>query len=191
MSTNRKRNRFLNAKRHGTSYKMKPEGNGFMGTHKQGQWEYRPEMNENNPKVALTNEQRETSGPDDPLDRGRMVYVDEIRITSSTQIAGSMAAIRSDFIERYPKSVREQFPGRAAYFVRPIPEGPLPAFILAVALVCYQPTSDTTADSFDVVVSWSSDDLDSNPAELIKRGISDIEWPDPADKNGKGRRPAV
>jgi hypothetical protein len=40
MSTQRKRNRFLNAKR---------------------QWEYRPEMkNENNPKVALTNERRET-----------------------------------------------------------------------------------------------------------------------------------
>jgi len=57
-----------------------------------------------------------------------------------------------------------------------LPEGPLPAFIFMVALVCYQHTSDTTADFFDVVVSWSSDDLDSGLAELIERGISDIEW---------------
>jgi len=165
-------------------------------------------MNENNPKVALTNEQRESlagtldvfaealreprelraadfrdiiaevrhyqqsptpsqPGPDYPLDRGRMVYVEEIRIISSTQI---------DAIERYPKTVREQFPGRAVYRVRPIPEGQLPAFIFMVSLVCYQPTSDTTADLFELVVSWSSDDLDSNLPELIEREIRDIEW---------------
>jgi hypothetical protein len=163
-------------------------------------------VNENNPEVALTNEQRETlagtldvfaealrerrilraadfrdiiaevrhyqqsptpnyPGPDYHLDRGRLVYVEEIRIISSTQI-----------IERYPKSVREQFPGRAVYRVRPIPEGQLPAFIIMVALVCYQPTSDTTADLFELIVSWSSDDLDSNLPELIEREIRDIEW---------------
>ena len=124
-------------------------------------------MNENNPKVALTNEQRETlagaldifaealrerrelrvrdfqdiagevrhfqqspnsshPGPDDPLDRGRMVSVDEIRIMTSTQIAGREAPTHDDLVKRYPKSVREQFPRRAAYFVRPIPEGPCP-----------------------------------------------------------------
>jgi hypothetical protein len=33
MSTQRKRNRFLNTKRDGTSYKMKPEENGSTGTH--------------------------------------------------------------------------------------------------------------------------------------------------------------
>ena len=103
------------------------------------------------------------------------MYVDEIRITSSTHIAGRQAPPRDDVVKRYPKSVREQFPGRAVYSVRPIPEGPLPAFIFMVALVCYQP-SDTTADFFDLVVSWSSDDLDSSLAELIERGISDIEW---------------
>lgn len=174
-------------------------------------------MTENNPKVALTNEQRETlagtldifakalrerrelrvrdfqdladevrhfqqssspshPGANDPLGRGRMVYVDEIRITTPTQIAGREAPSRDDIVKLYPKSVREKFPGRAAYFVRPIPDGPLPAFIFTVALVCYQPTSDTTADFFDLVVSWSSDDLDSSLAELIERGISDIEW---------------
>ncbi len=92
-----------------------------------------------------------------------MVYVEEIRITSSTlgYIGGSKEAIRNDVIERYPKSVREQFPGRAAYLVRPIPEGALPAFIFTVALVCHQPISDTTADFLDLIVSWSSDDLDS------------------------------
>jgi hypothetical protein len=174
-------------------------------------------VNENNPKVALTNEQRETlagtldifaealrerrelraadfrdiiaevrhfqqspapsqPGPDDPSDRSRMVYVQEIRITASTQIAGSKGANRTDAIERYPKTVREQFPGRAVYRVRPIPEGQLPAFIFMVALVCYQPTSDTTADVFELIVSWSSDDLDSNLPELIEREIRDIEW---------------
>src|ERR1039458_5331635 len=138
-------------------------------------------MNENNPNVALTNEQRETlagtldifaealrerrelraadfrdiiaevrhfqqsptpsqPGPDYPLDRGRMVYVEEIRIISLTQIIGSEGADRADAIERYPKTVREQFPGRALYRVRPIPEGELPSFIFVVALVCYQPT---------------------------------------------------
>jgi hypothetical protein len=34
MSTQRKRNRFPNAKQDGASYKMKPEGNGSTGTHK-------------------------------------------------------------------------------------------------------------------------------------------------------------
>jgi hypothetical protein len=110
------------------------------------------------------------------LDRGRLVLVQEIRIISSTQIAGSKDAIRDDVVKRYPKSVREQFPGRAAYFVRPIPEGELPAFIFMVALVCYQPTSDATADFFDLVVSWSSDDLDSSLPKLIEREIRDIEW---------------
>ena len=174
-------------------------------------------VNENNPKVALTKEQRETlagtldifaealrepreiraadfrdiiaevrhyqqsptpsqPGPDYPLDRGRMVYVEEIRIISSTQIVGSEGANRTDAIERYPKTVREQFPGRAVYRVRPIPDGEVPKFIFMVALVCYQPTSDTTADLFELVVSWSSDDLDSSLPELIEREIRDIEW---------------
>ena len=173
-------------------------------------------MNENNPKVALTNDQRESlagtldvfaealrerrelraadfgdiiaevrhfqqsptpchPGPDYPLDRGRMVYIEEIRI-SLTQIAGSKGANRSDAIERYPKTVREQFPGRALYRVRPIPEGELPAFIFMVALVCCQPVSDAAIDSFRLVVSWSSDDLDSSLADKIEREVSDIEW---------------
>jgi hypothetical protein len=104
-----------------------------------------------------------------------MVYVEEIRIIPSTQVAGSEAATRDDVVKRYPKFVREQFPGRAVYRVRPIPEGERPAFIFMVALVCYQPTSDTTADLFELIVSWSSD-LDSNLPELIEREIRDIEW---------------
>jgi hypothetical protein len=69
MSTERRLNRFLNANRDGTSYKMKPEEEWLHATswrksrmaasragwhgnpQEQGQWEYRPEMNENNPKV--------------------------------------------------------------------------------------------------------------------------------------------
>ncbi|MBZ5690201.1 MAG: hypothetical protein LAP86_34920 [Acidobacteriia bacterium] len=45
-----------------------------------------------------------------------------------------------------------------------------------VALVCYQPTSDTTADLFNLAVSWSCDDLHSTLSELIEREIRDIEW---------------
>ncbi len=174
-------------------------------------------MNENNPKVALTNEQRETlagtldifaealrerrelraadlgdiiaeirhfqqsshpspPGPNYPSDRGRMVYVDEVRIISSTQIARNDAPTRDDVVKRYPKFVREQFPGRALYRVRPIPEGELPAYIFMVALVCYQPTSDTVADFFDLIVSWSADDLDFSLPELIEREIRDVPW---------------
>src|ERR1700686_5141867 len=153
MSTQPKRNRFLNAKRDGTSYKMKPEGELRVPAFQDLADEVRHFQQSPNPSHP---------GADDPLDRGRMVYVDEIRITTSTQIAGREAPTRDDVVKRYPKSVREQFPGRAAYHVRPIPEGPLPAFIFTVGLVCYQPTSDTTADFFDLVVSWSSDDLDSS-----------------------------
>ncbi len=112
-------------------------------------------MNENNPEVPLTNEQRESLAgtldifvqalrerrhlrvrdfqdladevrhfqrspnpslpdPDDPLERGRMVGVDEIRITTSTQIARREAPTRDDVVKRYPNSVREQFPLRVS-----------------------------------------------------------------------------
>jgi hypothetical protein len=54
-------------------------------------------------------------------------------------------------------------------------------------LVCYQPTSDTTADFFDLVVSWSSDDLDSSLPELIEREIRDIEWDRCAVDEGQRR----
>jgi hypothetical protein len=187
-------------------------------------------MNENNPKVALTNEQRETLAgtldifaealrerrelraadfrdliaevrhfqqhptachPDLEyrLDCGRTVYVEEIRITASTTgyIAGSKAAILTDAIERYPKTVREQFPGRAVYRVRPIPEGELPAFVFIVALVCYPPVSNPAADSFRLTVSWLSDDLSSLP-ELIEREIRDIEWDWMARSKGSSMR---
>jgi hypothetical protein len=134
--------------------------------------------NNENPVVqptSRTGRAQSQPGPDYPLDRGRMLCIDEIRIISSTQIAGNEAPARDDVVKRYPKIVREQFPGRAAYIVRPIPEGAPPAYIFMVALVCYQPTSDTAAELFELVVSWSSDDLDPLP-ELIEREIRDIEW---------------
>jgi hypothetical protein len=65
-------------------------------------------------------------GSDDSLHRGRMVYFDEIRIMTSTQNAEREAPTRDDLVKRYPKSVRELFPGRAAYFVRPIPKDRCP-----------------------------------------------------------------
>jgi hypothetical protein len=50
-----KGNSFLNAKQDGNSYTMKPKGESLHLSHRD---------------------------PDDPLDRGRMVYIDEIRITT-------------------------------------------------------------------------------------------------------------
>jgi hypothetical protein len=63
------------------------------------------------------------------------VYVEEIRITASAlgYIAGSKAAIRDEVVKRYPKSVRDLFPGHGAFLIKPIPEGELPAFIFMVA----------------------------------------------------------
>ncbi len=111
------------------------------------------------------------------LDSGRTVYVEEIRITSSTlgYIAGSKDAIRDDVIKRHPERVREQFPGHGAFLIKPTPEGALPAFIIIVALVS-QPVCDPAADFSSLVFSWLSDDLGSSLPELIGREIRDIPW---------------
>ena len=135
--------------------------------------------NKENPVMQLpfrTGRAQSHPVPDYPLDRGRMMYVQQIRIISSTQIAGMEAPTRDDVVKRYPKFVREQFPGRALYRVRPIPEGEPPAYIFMVALVCYQPTSDWTADLFELVLCWSSDDFDFSLADKIEREIREIEW---------------
>ena len=104
------------------------------------------------------------------LDCGRDVLVEEIRITSSTlgYIAGSKDAIRDDVIKHHAERVREQFPGRAAYLMKPIPEGELPDFIFIVALVS-QPVSDPAADFSDLVVCWLSDDIETSLPEMIER----------------------
>ena len=111
------------------------------------------------------------------LSCGRDVHVEEIRITPSTlgYIAGNKAAIRDDLIRRLPGRVREQFPGRGAYLVRPIPDGPLPDFIVTVALVS-EPVSDPAADFSGLVVCSFVDDLDTNLPALIEREIRGIDW---------------
>ena len=61
MSTQRERDRFLNVKAGQNLVQDEARGEWLYGNpQEQGQWEYRPEMNKNNPKVTLTNEQRET-----------------------------------------------------------------------------------------------------------------------------------
>jgi hypothetical protein len=111
------------------------------------------------------------------LDCGRDVFVEEIRIASSTlgYIAGSKDAIRDDVIKHHAERVREQFPGHGAYLIKPIPEGALPAFIIIVALVS-QPVCDPAGDFSSLVFSWLSDDLDSSLPELIGREIQGIPW---------------
>ena len=110
------------------------------------------------------------------FDSGRTVYVEEIRITSSTlgYIAGSKDAIH-DVIKHHAERVREQFPGHGAFLIKPTPEGALPAFIVIVALVS-QPVCDPAADFSSLVFSWLSDDLGSSLPELIGREIQGIPW---------------
>ena len=108
---------------------------------------------------------------------GRTVHVEEIRITPSTlgYIAGNKAAIRDDLVRRLPERVRAQYPGRGAYLLRPILDGPLPAFIFTVALVS-QPVCDPAADFSSLVVCSLVDDLDTNLPALIEREIHAVEW---------------
>jgi len=82
------------------------------------------------------------------LNCGRTVYVEEIRISPSAlgYLAGSKDAILADIVKRLPERAREQFPGNCGVFVKPLPEGELPAYTFMVALVCDHPVHDPTND---------------------------------------------
>jgi hypothetical protein len=176
-------------------------------------------MNENNPKVALTNEQRETlagtldifaealrerrelwasdfrdiigevrhfqqspapchPGLEYRLDCGRTVYVEECYVSPSAvgYLAGRRQAIRADLVTRLPERAREQFPGIGGVYVKPVPEGELPAYTIMVALVCHQPVSDPNSDISSLTVCWLGDDIETPLRELISREIFDVEW---------------
>jgi hypothetical protein len=112
------------------------------------------------------------------LDSGRTVYIEEIRITSSTlgYVAGSTDAIRAEVIRRLPDRAFEQFPGRDGLLVKPVPEGELPAYACMVALVCHQPVSDPHSDLSTLTVCWLGDDIETSLLEMIGREIRAIEW---------------
>jgi len=111
------------------------------------------------------------------LDCGREVSVEEIRITRSTlgYLAGNREAVRADVIERLPDRAREQFPGVGGVYVKPAPEGELPAFTIMVSLVCPQPVSDPDSDFSSLVICWL-DDIETSLPEMIEREIRSVEW---------------
>jgi len=70
-----------------------------------------------------------------------------------------MDAIRADIVKRLPERAREQSPGNCGVYVKPLPEGELPAYTFMVVLVCDQPVSDAGADFAGLVVCWLDDDI--------------------------------
>ncbi|HKN16240.1 MAG TPA: hypothetical protein VJX47_04830 [Candidatus Sulfotelmatobacter sp.] len=112
------------------------------------------------------------------LDCGRDVYVEECRISRSTlgSYAGSGDAIRAEVIRRLPDRAFEQFPSSDSVFVKPVPEGNLPAYTFMVSLVCRQPVSDPAADFSSLVVCWLSDDIETSLPELVEREVRAVKW---------------
>ena len=112
------------------------------------------------------------------LDCGRDVYVEELRIMSSTlgYFAGSGDAIRSEVIKGLPDRAFDQFPGSGGVLVKPVPEGELPAFTFMVSLVCHQPGSEPDSDFSSLVVCWLGDDIETSLPEMIEREIRAVEW---------------
>jgi hypothetical protein len=90
--------------------------------------------------------------------------------------AGSGDAIRAEVIKRLPERAFEQFPSSSSVFVKPLPEGELPAFTFMVSLICHQPVFDPAADCSSLVVCWLGDDIETNLPELIEREIRGIHW---------------
>ena len=111
------------------------------------------------------------------LNCGRDVLVEEIRITPSTlgYLVGTEAAIRADLIKRLPDKVMDRFRGHGAFFIKPVPEGELPRYLIIVALVS-EPVSDPAADFSSLVVCWLGDDIETGLPELIEREIRDLDW---------------
>lgn len=112
------------------------------------------------------------------LNCGRDVSVEECYISVSTlgYLAGSKDAIRADLIRRLPERVHAQFPGKHGVFIKPVPEGPLPAFTVMVALTCNEPISDPTADFSSLILCWLGDNIETPLPESIGREICSIKW---------------
>jgi len=112
------------------------------------------------------------------LDCGRTVYVEECHISLSTlgHFAGSADAIRAEVINRLTERAFEHFPSSGSVFVKPLPEGELPAFTFMVSLICRQPVFDPHSDFSSLVVCWLSDDIETSLPELIEREIRGIHW---------------
>ena len=116
------------------------------------------------------------------LDCGREVNLEGCCIAPSTLgvIEGSIEDIRDDIIKRLPERVREHFPactgGHCGLFIKPVPEGELPAYTFMVDLVCYQSVSDPSNDISSLIVCWLGDDVETSLPDLIDREISSVDW---------------
>lgn len=116
------------------------------------------------------------------LDCGREVTLEGCCIAPSTLgvIEGSIEYIRDDIIKRLSERVQKHFPactgGHCGLFIKPTPEGELPAYTFMVDLVCYQSVSDPSNDISSLIVCWLGDDVETSLPELIDREISSVEW---------------
>ena len=109
---------------------------------------------------------------------GRTVRVEEFYVSVSMLgfLAGRQEAIRSEVIKRLPEQVQAQFPGEHGVFIKPVPEGRLPAFTFMASLVCEQRVSDLNSDFSSLVVCWLVDEIETSLPELIRSEIYSIEW---------------
>src|SRR5438445_8677567 len=112
------------------------------------------------------------------LPGGRNVRLQECSVSVSRMgfLAGREERIREKVVNELPKLVRAQFPGDHGVFIKPVPEGPLPAYVLMAALASDQPVSDPSADRSRIVLCWLSNDVVTPLPQLIDKEITDIEW---------------
>ena len=112
------------------------------------------------------------------LPGGRTVQVEEFcfRVSTLGFLAGREERIREKIVEEIPKLLRAQFWGNYGLVIKPVPEGPLPAYVLMAALASDQPVSDPSADRSRIVLCWLSNDVETPLPQLIEQEIRDVQW---------------
>ena len=114
------------------------------------------------------------------LNSGREVSLEGCCVTPTTLevLSGDKGAIRGGIIERLPTRARRHFPWGETngVFVKPVPEGELPAYTFMIHLISYQPASNPNQDMSSLIVCWLGDDIETSLPELIDREISSVEW---------------
>jgi len=121
---------------------------------------------------------RSAHGLEYQLPGGRTVRLEECSVSFSRLgfLAGREERIREKIVEEIPKLLRAQFWGNYGLVIKPVPEGPLPAYVLMPALASDQPVSDPSADRSRIVLCWLSNDVETPLPQLIDKEITDIEW---------------
>ena len=121
---------------------------------------------------------RSAHGLEYQLPGGRTVRLEECSVSFSRLgfLAGREERIREKIVEEIPKLVRAQYWGNYGLVIKPVPEGPLPAYVLMAALASDQPVSDPSADRSRIVLCWLSNDVETPLPQLIDKEITDIEW---------------